>query len=155
MREWWAEDAEHGDPALRNPGFLLFSRDNGLLLDTPIARGRTPAERIGKIMTFTGQALDAPEHAMPLLRLSSAAREYPYRRARAREGRSAAGLAQAVALRHGAGRVVVVGEAAALTAQQTTTPNGERVLFGMNRPDNDNRQFVLNLMHWLSGVLNE
>jgi hypothetical protein len=25
--------------------------------------------------------------------------------------------------------------------------------FGMNIPGNDNRQFALNLMHWLSGLL--
>ncbi len=153
MRGWWIEDAEHTDPALRNPGFLLFSRENGLLLDSPISRGRAPGERIERVMTFTGQALEIPGGAIALLRLSSAAREYPDRGPREREGRSAAGLAQAVALRHGAGRVVMVGEAAALTAQQTTTPNGDRVLFGMNRPGNDNRQFVLNVMHWLCGLL--
>lgn len=155
MRGWWAEDAQHTDPAIGNAGFLIFSRENGLLLDTPIARGRTPVERVDRVMTFTGQALDVPVGAMPLLQLSTSAREYPYRGSRERDGRTVAGLAQVVALRHGAGRVVVVGEAAALTAQQTYAPNGERLLFGMNRPGNDNRQFVLNVMHWLSGVLDD
>lgn len=153
MRGWWAEDPDHTDPAAGNPGFLVFSTDNSLLPDTPIARGRTAGERIRRVMTFTGQALEVPPHAMPLLRLSSTAREYPYRNARARESRSAAGLAQAVALHHGAGRVVIAGEAAAFTAQQASLPGGERLLFGMNRPDNDNQQFVLNVMHWLSGLL--
>lgn len=153
MTNWWTEDAQHSDPAIGNVGFLIFSRENGLLMDTPISRGRAPTERLQRVMTFTGQALAGPEGAMPLLRLSNTAREYPHRRSREPEGRSAEGLTQAVALHHGNGRVVVVGEAAALTAQQTVTPDGERLIFGMNRPGNDNRQFALNVMHWLSGLM--
>lgn len=153
MRRWWVEDPEHSDPTFSNRGFLVFSGGNGLLADTPITRGRTPAERVGAVMTFTGQALDVPPGAMPLLRLSNSAREYPFRSSRDDEGRTAAGLAQALALRHGAGRVVVIGEAAALSAQQAHHPSGERLLFGMNRRGNHNKQFVLNVMHWLSGLL--
>jgi len=41
----------------------------------------------------------------------------------------------------GAGRVDILGKAAALTAQ---TYKGEK--FGMNIPGNDNRQFALNIM---------
>ena len=58
---------------------------------------------------------------------------------------SAAGRAQAVALPFGKGRVVVFGEAAMLSAQN--------VNFGMNYPGTDNRQLVLNVVHWLSGLL--
>ena len=49
----------------------------------------------------------------------------------------------------GSGRVVVMGEAAQLSAQ--VFGEGER--FGMNMPGIDNRQLVLNIMHWLSGLL--
>jgi hypothetical protein len=41
--------------------------------------------------------------------------------------------------------VVILGEAAMLTAQVA-----DGVAFGMNIPGNDNRQFALNIMHWLS-----
>lgn len=47
----------------------------------------------------------------------------------------------------GAGRVVILGEAATLTAQ---TVKGQK--FGMNIPGNDNRQFALNIMHWLENI---
>lgn len=58
---------------------------------------------------------------------------------------SAAGRSQALALPFGKGRVVVTGEAAMLTAQNQN--------FGMNYPGTDDRQFVLNIMHWLTSLL--
>ncbi|MGZ9100481.1 MAG: hypothetical protein ACXW3O_12330 [Brevundimonas sp.] len=66
---------------------------------------------------------------------------------------SAAGRAQGLAFTHGAGRVVVLGEAGMLSAQL--------VRFGDDRPDmrfgmnvaTGNPQFGLNIMHWLSGLL--
>ena len=69
--------------------------------------------------------------------------------ARRNPGTPAAGRAQGIAFRYGQGRVVMLGEAAMLSAQ--LGPNGMRV--GMNRPGLDNRQFALNVMHWLSGLL--
>ena len=61
---------------------------------------------------------------------------------------SAAGWAQGVALGYGAGRVVVMGEAAELSAQLAGLEP-----MGMNVPGIDNRQMALNIMHWLSGQL--
>jgi hypothetical protein len=152
MTNWWAEDEAHHDPVSRNPGFLVFSRGEGLFGDHPVALGRSPAEQIHRVMTFTGQALRA-RTGTALLTLSSTAREYPFRRSREYEGRSAAGLAQAVALEHGAGRVVVLAEAAMITAQAARLPDGGTLRFGMNREGTDNRQFALNVMHWLAGIL--
>jgi hypothetical protein len=152
MTNWWAEDEAHHDPVSRNPGFLVFSRGEGLVGDHPIALGRSPAEQIHVVMTFTGQALRAPA-GTALLTLSGSAREYPYRRSREHEGRSAAGLAQAAAVEHGEGRVVVLAEAAMITAQTTRLPDGGTLRFGINRDGIDNRQFALNLMHWLAGIL--
>ncbi|MFL5577458.1 MAG: hypothetical protein ACJ79S_15980 [Gemmatimonadaceae bacterium] len=59
-------------------------------------------------------------------------------------------VAQAVALRAVRRHVVVAGEAAMLTAQVT---GGGRVRFGMSWPGADDRQFALNVLHWLSGAL--
>jgi hypothetical protein len=47
---------------------------------------------------------------------------------------------------------VVQGEAAMLSAQ-IAGPNKEKM--GMNAPGIDNRQYAINVMHWLSGVLKE
>ncbi|MBI1738319.1 MAG: hypothetical protein HYR58_03640 [Acidobacteria bacterium] len=97
-------------------------------------------------MTYTGQSLDGPAAATVLLRLPGTAVEgVP-------EGDSLverpAGQAQGLAFELGKGRVVVLGEGAMVTAQVN-----RRVPYGMNTPDNDNRQFVLNAMHWLSRKL--
>ena len=54
-------------------------------------------------------------------------------------------------LKFGRGRVIIMGEAAMLSAQVITGPT--RLRFGMNRPDTDNRKLALNIMHWLSGLL--
>jgi hypothetical protein len=117
--------------------------------------GRSEAERVDLVMTFTGQALRPPPEASVLLRLSPAAREYPFRQSTEAEGRSAAGLGQAVALRRGRGRVVIFGEAAAISAQRIAVPGGPPILLGMNRPGVDNERLVLNTVHWLMGLLNE
>ncbi|HMH43248.1 MAG TPA: hypothetical protein VK557_07190, partial [Pyrinomonadaceae bacterium] len=63
---------------------------------------------------------------------------------------SAAGRAQGIAMSFGKGRVVVLGEAAMLSAQLAAA---NKMPFGMNRPGIDNRQIALNIMHWLSGLL--
>ena len=54
----------------------------------------------------------------------------------------------------GHGRVVVLGEAAMVTAQIARTPSEKPFPAGMNRLDADNKQLTLNVMHWLSRVLN-
>jgi hypothetical protein len=65
---------------------------------------------------------------------------------------SAKGRAQGVALRLGKGRVVVLGEAAMLSAQLGLEQGKADRPFGMNFPGTDNRQLALNVMHWLSGL---
>ena len=63
-----------------------------------------------------------------------------------------AGRAQAIAMKFGKGRVVMLGEAAMLSAQ-VGSGGKESSKFGMNVPGIDNRQLALNIMHWLSGLL--
>jgi hypothetical protein len=152
MRGWWAEDYEHHDQFSKNPGALVFSRENSLIGDHPILAGRSETERINRVVTFTGQALDPGPNGVTLLRLSPTAREYPRRVSREDQGRSAAGLAQAVAVEYGQGRVVVIGEAAALTAQRVENGSGTTMMIGMNRDDVDNEQFALNIVHWLMRI---
>ena len=62
---------------------------------------------------------------------------------------SAAGRAQGIAFKFGKGRVVVLGEAAMMSAQLA---GPEKRRMGMNMPGSDNRQLALNIMHWLSGL---
>lgn len=122
----------------------------------PIMRGRSAEEAIHRIRTFTGQSLKGPAGSVTLLRLPTTAIELqpdpvdPGDREKAKEG-PAKYPDQGVALTFGKGRVVVLGEAGMLSAQ--ISGRGDR--FGMNVPGNDNRQFALNVMHWLSGELPE
>jgi hypothetical protein len=123
---------------------LVFSRKNGLLGDHAITRGRDESERVNRVQTFTGQSLKGPAGSVAILKLGQTAFD------EGDDGKttSAAGRAQGVAFAFGEGRVVVLGEAAELSAQVVGT---ER--FGMNVPGLDNRQMALNILHWLSGLL--
>lgn len=121
---------------------LDFSRANGLLGHNPITDGRSPNETVKRVVTFTGQSLSGPPDAIVLLRLSDDAYDWESRKIRF----PAKGHAQALALNFGRGRLVVSGEAALFSAQ--VDPLGMK--FGMNRAGNDDRQFLLNILHWLS-----
>ena len=132
-------------------GHFEFTAHAGLPGNHPIIRGRDPRETVQRVRTYTGQSLNGPPGSAALLVLPEDAVEGLPTAAgphvRLVEG-PAMYPAQAVALRFGAGRVVVLGEAAVLSAQ---IRRGKPV--GMNAPGLDNRQFALNIMHWLSGLL--
>lgn len=129
---------------------LIFSRENKLLASHPITDGRNEKEKVNVLRSFTGQSLKGPEESIAILKLSDGATDSPT--FDSQTSTSAAGRAQAVAFKFGKGRVVVQAEAAMLSAQVS---GAEMRRMGMNVPGNDNRQYALNLMHWLSGVLRE
>ncbi|HEV2884124.1 MAG TPA: DUF4350 domain-containing protein [Pyrinomonadaceae bacterium] len=139
------------DPKNSRPGaasLLIFSRENKLLLDHPITGGRDESERINQVFTFTGQALKGPDDAQTFMKLADTAKDSPT--PQSSESTSVAGQAQGLALKFGKGRVVMMGEAAMLSAQVAGPQNFQ---MGMNVPGSDNKQLVLNIMHWLSGLL--
>ena len=130
-----------------NDGWLIYSRDNKLLGDHSITRGRNASERINSVTSFTGQSLKGPEGSTAFLQLADTAGDIDVKTGKET---SAKGRAQGIALHFGKGRVVVLGEAAMMTAQ-LGGPN--KLKFGMNREGNDNKQLALNIMHWLSGLV--
>ena len=130
-----------------NDGWLIYSRTNGLLGDHAITRGRDASERINSVTSFMGQSLKGPEGSAAFLKLADTAGDVEVN---TKKEVSAAGRAQGIALSFGKGRVVILGEAAMMTAQ-LGGPN--KMKFGMNREGNDNKQLALNIMHWLSGIL--
>ncbi len=156
-----------------SPTTLVFSRENGLLGDHPITRGRNPGEEIKRVVSFTGQSLSVPEGATALMKLSPIAAEAATRPAlrAALESKlrgaapddtqpapaPAGGRAQGIAFAFGKGRVVMMGEAGMFSAQvirfeQAGQP--QEMKMGMNVEGNDDRQLLLNVLHWLSGLLN-
>jgi hypothetical protein len=126
---------------------LSFTRENGRLGDHFIVNGRSQTERVNRVRTFTGQSLKGPEGSVAFLQLGDDAKDVST--PDDKNATSAAGRAQGLAFVFGRGRVVVMGEAAALSAQIT---GPERRPMGMNAPGNDNRQLALNIMRWLAGV---
>lgn len=148
MRNSWTFDENHGEPGYGKYN-LAFTRSNGLLGEHAITRGRNDAERINKVVSFTGQSLKGPARNVPLLILSDSAIDEDVTET---IHISAAGRVQGLALNEDNGRLVVLGEAAMLTAQQHMR-NGELRRFGMNYANSDDQQFTLNVMHWLSGLL--
>jgi hypothetical protein len=148
MSKMFTIDNQNYDKESGNPGFIVYTRESGRLADHGITRGRNESERVNKIIAFTGQSLKGPADSVAFMKLAdSAVDAMPGVNA---NPTSAAGRAQGIVLNFGKGRVVVLGEAAMLSAQ-ISGPNGMR--FGMNRPGIDNRQLALNIMHWLSGLL--
>jgi len=188
MSKGYTTDSANSDKESGNPGFLVFTRESGLLADHPITQGRDSTERINRVITFTGQSLKGPEGSAAFLKLADTATDTPPPSAADVQAAiakaqtetkppahlspsqplppgavaipvpqpagakvSAAGRAQGIALKVGKGRVVVLGEAAMLSAQ---VAGPEKRPVGLNHPGIDNRQLALNIMHWLSGLLN-
>jgi hypothetical protein len=142
-----AADDKHMEPVRGNPTWLVFSRANGLLGDHAILRGRDSSEAVNTVVSFTGESVRGPDGSVALLKLGPDAVEWMPDGTDVPVG----DRAQAVALTFGRGRVVVVGEAAMLTAQVT---GGGTFRFGLNWPGTDDRQFTLNVARWLAGALN-
>jgi hypothetical protein len=138
-------------------GALIFTRAGGLA-DHAITRGRNAAENVDSLKTFTGQAFRANVPVEPLMRMPEDwAVYFPHEAGKftsTTPSESTRGLLQGAVLRHGQGRVAMFGEAAMFTAQ--TQVLGDTVVhrMGMNDPQaSQNAQFVLNVLHWLSGLL--
>ena len=139
-------------------GYLVFSRENGLLGDHPITRGLDRFERVNAITTTTGGSIEGPAGSVSLLRLSPTAVDWiPSRTPRSPSASTskatirdfnpcpdcdrvpAGGRSQGIALEFGRGRIVIIGEMGALV---------QFSISGM-----DNRQFALNIVRWLAREL--
>lgn len=75
MSKGFTRDTAAGLSDRRSDSFLRFTRENGLLGRHPILEGRGAGERVGVVMTFTGQSLSIPAGAAALLRLSPTAED--------------------------------------------------------------------------------
>lgn len=134
---------------------FLFQRADGSLMNHPITRGRNARERIDSVRSFTGQAFRVSPHAHALLvvapetvlLLPSEAWKFSDATPRMAADR----MLQGAALTFGRGRLAVFGEAAMFSAQVSGPQHRP---MGMNAPNAPrNAQFLLNVMHWLSGLL--
>ncbi len=144
-------------PNAGGPG-IRFERSTATLENHPTTVGRSEAESIEAVVSFTGQGFRAlSDDVVGLMVLpSETTMRMPVEAGEFDETTpsfSAEGLLQGAVVSHGKGRVAVFGEAAMFTAQEVTR-DGEVYRFGMNAPGAEqNAQFVLNVMHWLTGLL--
>jgi hypothetical protein len=134
-------------------GTLVFRRSDSTLADHEITRGRSSAERVDSVATFTGQALEIGPSARALLvfppGITSLHPHAAWEFGPATPRVPVAGRAQGAVLAFGRGRVAVFGEAAMFSAQLA---GPDRKPMGMNAPiAAQNARFLLNLMRWLAG----
>lgn len=135
-------------------GWFVFDRASGGLRDHPIVRGRSDAEAVARVTTFTGQAFTGagakPLFVVPddaVVALPQEAGQITASTPRVPVG----GQLQGAALTVGEGRVAAFGEAAMFSAQ---VAGPDRRPMGMNAPGAEqNAQLVVNVLHWLVGLL--
>jgi hypothetical protein len=134
---------------------FVFRIADGTLADHPITSGRSERERVDSVRSFTGSALLVLAPGRPLMLLEPGAvvlmpaTAWQFSDSTVRL--PGEGLAQGAVLPYGRGRVAVFGEAAMFSAQVS---GPQRRPMGMNAPRaGQNPQFLLNVMHWLAGLL--
>lgn len=136
-------------------GRICFIRSAGTLAEHPITQGRNPSERIDSVTAFTGQAFRLEGAGEGLMTFGHDVvllmPEVAWQFSKLTPSMSASRMLQGAVVRFGKGRVAVFGEAAMFSAQ-VAGPN--RIPAGMNDPRApQNGQFLLNVVHWLSGLL--
>ena len=136
-------------------GRMRFARSDGSLVDHPVTRGRNRSERIDSIFAFTGQAFRFLDKGEPLMILGRNTKLFmPQAAAQFSQltpGMLSGGMLQGAAITFGKGRVAIFGEASMFSAQVI---GPSRSPMGFNDPSAlQNPQFVLNVLHWLSGLI--
>jgi hypothetical protein len=154
MRTSYAIDPVQG--AKKSPSIVTYVAGQGLDSDHPIVKGRDSTETVHRVVSFTGQSLTGPPGSTALLRFSDRAEDLlvslgaSLDRVPKEKRMSAKGRTQGLAFDYGKGRVVVLGEAAMMSAQ---VAGRRRTPMGMNAPGSDDRQFALNVVRWLGRAL--
>lgn len=136
-----------------NPAF--FWRANKTIAINVITSGRDSTETIHRIPLTEGQAFKIPPEAEPILifddtnlmLLPKAAWEFPDDT----HIKNIAGYAQGAFKKHGAGRIVVFGEASMFSAQ--IGDPGRRKMGMNNELAQENYKLLLNIIHWLDELL--
>ncbi|MBL7852022.1 MAG: hypothetical protein JNN04_14060 [Cyclobacteriaceae bacterium] len=155
-------DSKNYDKASMRRENLLFSKENNLLAEHIILKGKDKNESVSTVSSFSGTSLKSINNEYSnLLKFSEYAKEskpdstwttgkglFKQTYVRFVDPVSVAGLSQALAFELGKGRVVFLGDGNMLTA---LVVEGQKQ--GMNAGNNHNKQFALNIMHWLSRKL--
>jgi len=132
-----------------------FNKDNNSLARHAITNGISNSEEVVKVESLGGSAFKVPHNAESLLTLgngaSSLMSDIPMKATTGSYRLSMDGWSQGAVIKVGEGRVAIFAEAMMFTSQ-VYTPTGRKmglVSYGAEQ----NEQFLLNVMHWLSGLI--
>ena len=140
-----------------NWGMSTFTKKDGTLSNHPILNGRNNNEKVNSVATYYGSGFKLMDSTITGLfsfdnpdivsyQTKEAWKMYPDTPITPSDQ-----LFQAAVMKRGQGRVAFIGEASLFSAQLV---GKNRNPVGINfQNENQNLQFVLNLMHWLSGVI--
>ena len=119
---------------------LAYQSAAAVLARHPITEGREPGEQVRRVVTIGGSAFQPPRGSIPILTLPPTA----VIRRRLTADAPIGGWVQGAVTGFGNGRLALFAESAILSGGIDVTPGTVWA---------DNRQFVLNVMHWLTRVL--
>jgi hypothetical protein len=131
---------------------VVFRRTDGTLAEHPITDGRSPEERVDSVATWVGSAFHPPPTATSLLPLGPSFISllpnvaWVFSDSTPRE--SVGGWSQGAVFELDRGRVAVFSEHAVLV-----TPEMRAASDKSDDPQVQNPQLLLNVIHWLSRVL--
>jgi uncharacterized protein (DUF2249 family) len=138
-----------------NRGPAYFNLKEKTLTESVITNGRVSSESVNQIATFTGQAFKIPDDATPILTFNENYVNMLPDTAWVFDNKTTKfnveGWSQGAFKKYGKGKIVVFGEAAMFSAQLAGT---EKRKMGMNnKVATQNYQLLLNIIHWLDGVI--
>lgn len=140
-----------------NWGMSTFSRRDGTLSHHSLLNGRSDDEKVNWVVTYYGSGFKLRDSTITGLFSFDNPDIVSYQTKEAWKMYAdtpivpSDQLLQAAVLKRGKGRVAFIGEASLFSAQLV---GKDRIPVGINfRNNNQNLQFVLNLLHWLSGVI--
>jgi hypothetical protein len=129
-----------------------FRLDNNSLIEHSITKGASQSEGVTQVKTFGGSAFQIPTGAQPLLILgkgsTSVVPKIPFQVNAKTPRVSMSGWHQGAVLEVGEGRVAVFSEGMMFSSQITVSTGTKYGLVSIGAEQNE--QFLLNVMHWLS-----
>ena len=141
------------DTINREPAY--FNLKEKTLTESIITKGRNSFESVNQIATFTGQAFKIPDDANPILTFNknyvNMLPETAWVFDKKTTKYNVEGWSQGAYKKYGKGRIVVFGEAAMFSAQLAGTK--KRKMGMNNKVAPENYQLLLNIIHWLDGVI--
>ena len=131
--------------------YLKFSREDGTVLEHVINDGGTDTQPFSLVTSHVGSAFRLPEHGEPLLKLGSniisLLPDLAWKFSEKTPRVDVSGWLQAGVVRVGEGRVAVLGDSQLLAVPWPESTSEEDMAYD---PAEGNKQFTLNLFHWLA-----